>query len=504
MAIDEERNRKHALSRRDMLKAVGLSSAGLALAACGAGGTPAAQSGGTAGAATNATAGAVAGETASPEGGAGAGAGATADPNAKPTPTPEPTPTPVVLGTGSQKLTFWHGLGGADGATMVKMLQQYSAQRKDIALRAETYGWDTYYQKLPTATAAGTPPDMAIQHEWSMKQFANQGILQPADELFFQPGLVPKEDFNQSLVKTVTVDGKMMGVPFDNHGWVLYVNKKVIQDAGLNPDQLPKNGTDFIAWAQKVVVDDKGKHPNEQGFNPDRIKVYALHNSWQRFTMPSTIWQFKGAVLSDDAKKSMLASEQTIAAVQYWYDLMYKHHVVPPAIPGQQGAYDYFKGNSLALMWDGSWSLNFFKDNPDVEKLARADTLNSLSPDGTQAAKFGSHMMVVPMGVKDPGLSAAKDLIKWLSDNGETWATSGQVPARLSVQDKPSVQGIWSVKAAANEFKTVGKTEVPHASISEIITTYEAAFSAALANTTPVKQAMQDADKAVQAILDRG
>lgn len=92
----------------------------------------------------------------------------------------------------------------------------------------------------------------------------------------------------------------------------------------------------------------------------------------------------------------------------------------------------------------------------------------------------------------------------YLSNNGETWATSGQVPARLSVQQKPTVTGIQSVTVAANEFKTIGRPGQTHKAINEIVTLYETAFSAILANTTPAPQAMQDASKAVQAVLDRG
>lgn len=220
--------------------------------------------------------------------------------------------------------------------------------------------------------------------------------------------------------------------------------------------------------------------------------------------MPSTMWQFGGGIITDDGTKSLLDSEQTIAAIQYWYDLMYKHRVCPPAVPGTPSGGDLYKTNSLAFWWDGSWSLNFFKDNPDVEKVTKAGFLNSLAPDGKQVAKMASHLLVIPTGVKDDGIERAKDLIKWLSDNGKTWATSGQVPARLSVQQDPDVQSIWSVKAFAEEFTKIGRTDVPHKSITEIVTAWEAAVSGALANTTPVKESMSEGSKAIQAILARG
>jgi ABC-type glycerol-3-phosphate transport system substrate-binding protein len=503
MAIDPETSQRLPVGRRHALKAIAFGAAGVTLAACGgSAATPTAAPAAPAADAPTAAPAAPAAEapTAAP---AEAPAEATAAPAAG-EPTPEPTPAVADIGAGSKSVVFWHGLGGADGATMQEMLKSYASSKGDTTVRSETYDWGVFYQKLPTSVVAKSPPNMAIMHDWAIKQFAAQGILQPADDIFFSTGLVPKDDFNPGLIETITVDGKTMAVPFDNHGWGLYYNTKLIKDAGLDPENLPKNGDEFIQWALKLTVDESGKHPDESGFNPDKVKVWAIHNTWQKFTMPSTMWQYGGGIISDDGKKSMFDSEATIAAFQYWYDLMYKHFVCPPAVPGAIGGGDLMKTNSLAFWWDGSWSLNFFKDNPDVAAVTKATRLNSLAPDGKQVAKMASHMLVVPVGVEGDQLELAKDLIKWLSDNGKTWANSGQVPARLSVQKDPDVQNIWSVKAFAEEFTSIGKTDVAHQSATEIVTTWEAAASGVLAKVMPIKDGLAEASKAIQAILDRG
>lgn len=482
-----DKGRKRSFSRRQFLRMSAMFATGIAAAACAPGNS-------TQEAVEEQPGGAAPAETPVDAGDAGEGAA----------PVPEPTPTVEIgeYGEAATPTTLWHGLGGADGATLQLMLQDYAEKNTDYGIRAETYGWDTLYQKLPTAVAAGTPPDMTIFHETEIEQFTRQGLLMPLDNVMYT-GLVPPDDFKPEVLAAVTVDGKRMCVPFDNHGWLLYVNNQVIQDAGLDPENLPKNGTEFIDWAQKVTTDEAGKHPNEDGFDKDRVKVYALHFSWIRFTTPSTWRQYGQGIISDDRKQSLIGTEAGIAAVQYWYDLMYKYFVVPPAIPGQPSAYDMYATNSLALMWDGSWSLNFFKDNPDAEKVTTARGLNSLSPDGTEATKIGIHTMSIPEGVAEDGVNRASHLMKWLSDNGEFWATSGQVPARLSVQGSTTVQEIWSTKAAAESFSANGIPDVTHPAFTEIQQTWEAAVSAALANTQPVADAMTQGHQQVQAILDR-
>lgn len=146
-----------------------------------------------------------------------------------------PTPDVAQIGQGSKTTVFWHGLGGADGKTMQDMLTQYTAAKGDTGVRSETYDWNVFYQKLPTSVLAKTPPDLAIMHDWGIRQFATQGLIQPADDNFYKSGLVAKEDFNPNLINTITIDVKTMAVPFDNHGWGLYYNTKLEAHLGRRP-----------------------------------------------------------------------------------------------------------------------------------------------------------------------------------------------------------------------------------------------------------------------------
>ncbi len=490
------------VSRRKFLSATATAISGLTLAACGspAGPNAATTQGAAGGAAPEATIDEAI--TISPELGetatAGAAEGATAVP---PTPTPEPTPTPLEVGSTANRVIFWHGLGGGDGATLVRMLQDYAKQQENVGVRSEVYGWDVFYQKLPTSVLAGSPPDMAIMHEWAIKQFAAQQLLQPVGEIFFDDGTLPAPDFNKAFQQSISPEGQPLGVLFDNHGWGMFYNTKLIKDAGLNPDKLPANGDEFIQWCLKLTVDENGKHPDENGFDQNRVQVWATAVSWPRPTLLSTLWQFGGGVTDDEAKKAILDSENSIKALQYWHDLIYKHRVAP--VPAGSISFSDLFENSRGVFWfDGSWSLGYFNDRPELAKISRAAFLPSLS-DGKQAAWMSAHVMVIPQGVSEEGIARAKNLIAWLSNNGATWATSGQVPARLSVQASKTVQDIWSVKVFSEQFQKIGKTEPPHIAIREIQQVYEPAFDAILNNISPLKEVATQANADIQAILDR-
>jgi len=433
---------------------------------------------------------------------------AAAEPAAPPTvdpnlPTPEPTPVVNEFGQCADPMRLWHGLTGTDGAVFAEMLQQYAEANPDACFESQGIPWDLFFQKYPTAVAAGDPPDMVIFHAAEVQQMAAEGLMQPMDEWYTTSG-IGKDQFNDVLINQITVDGKTMAVPFDNHGWLMWVNEKVIEDAGLDPTAIPANGAEFIDWAQKITTDINGKHPNEEGFDPDNVAVYATYWTWPRFTVPTVLWQFGGAVVSDDLKTATLNSPESVAAVQYLHDLMYKYHVMNRYQPGTPYGGEPYENNGIALWWEGTWTGGYMRDRPDVAAVTRPDFVNSYAPDGKQAVKFDSHIFSIPTGVDEQGRTQAYAMAKYLIENGAYWATSGQVPALKSVQALPEVQNIPSVAKAAEQFNKIGRTDTAHKAFIEIQTAWETAIGNALATEdADIVKALTDGNTAIQAILDR-
>jgi len=416
----------------------------------------------------------------------------------------EPTPIVNAFGECDDPLVLWHGLTGTDGAVFAVMLQQFTEAHPEVCLHSEGIPWDTFFQKYPTAVAAGTPPDMVIFHAAEVNQMASEGLMMPMDELIFADGTLNRDDFNSVLMDSITYEGKTMAVPFDNHGWLLWYNFQLIDDAGLDSNNLPKNGTEFLDWAQKLTTDVNGLHPTDDGFDKDNVDVWAIDFTWPRYTVPTTLWQFGGDVHDEAGTQCLLDSPESIAAIQYWHDLMYKYYVTPPAIPGRLWAGDLYANNRLVFMWEGTWTGGFMADNPDAAAVTKTAFINSLAPDGHQAVKFDSHIMSVPTGVDEDGAQKAKLLMAYLANNGAFWATSGQVPAYASVQALPEVQAIESVKNAAMEFNEIGRTSLPHKAFIEIQTAYETAVGNALASAdADVATELQAGCDVIQAVLDR-
>ena len=167
-----------------------------------------------------------------------------------------------AFGECSDPLILWHGLTGTDGAVFAVLLEKFVADNPDVCLRSEGIPWDTFFQKYPTAVAAGSPPDMVIFHAAEVNQMASEGLMMPMDDVIFNDGTLNKADFNPSVIENITFDGQTMAVPFDNHGWLLWYNTEIDRKCRSRPgepaqerDRVPRMGAENHHRCQRQAPD---------------------------------------------------------------------------------------------------------------------------------------------------------------------------------------------------------------------------------------------------------
>lgn len=408
-----------------------------------------------------------------------------------------PTPTPIVseLGQGDNQLIFWHGLTGPDGVTMQAMVEQFVADNPDMSVRIEAMPWGIYYDKLLAAMVSGDPPDVFVIHEFNTAGYERQGVLRPSTDLYDDGGgELPVDDFKPELLERLEFEGTRYGVPLDNLGWGVWINRDLFEAAGLDPDTPPTNETELIEMAQALTLDANGNHPNDADFDPNNVAQWGITVSNPKNLYQSVLWQYGGDIFSGN--DALLDEEPAQKAAQFLYDLIYEYHVSPP--PAGFDVLQAFGAGQLAILPYGTWGLNFMKNsglNWDVWPMIQ------IGPE--KATRMSSHVLHMPEGLDPDRAEMAKRLITYLSNNGLAWASSGQVPARFSVQEQLDPEADRAVIVFANAFKEQGRLETPHPGKDEIAASWEPEIGGSWDNVSPVDQALQTANERVQDVLDR-
>ncbi|MCB0160142.1 MAG: extracellular solute-binding protein, partial [Caldilineaceae bacterium] len=216
-------------------------------------------------------------------------------------PAADATPTPIVseLGQGDVQLIFWHGLTGPDGVTLQAMVEQFVADNPDISVRIESMPWGIYYDKLLAAMVSGDPPDVFVIHEFNTAGYVRQGVLRPSTDLFEgDGGTLPVDDFKPELLERLEFDGVRYGVPLDNLGWGVWINRDLFTAAGLDPDVPPTNGQELIEMAQELTLDANGNHPYDPDFDASNVAQWGITVSNPKNLYQSVLWQYGGDIFS--------------------------------------------------------------------------------------------------------------------------------------------------------------------------------------------------------------
>jgi multiple sugar transport system substrate-binding protein len=158
--------------------------------------------------------------------------------------------------------------------------------------------------------------------------------------------------------------GKTFGTQSANEIMLLWYSKAAFADAGLQPPPAEAGKAwdwdTFVENAYKLTVDQNGKHPDENGFDPKQIRQFGASAA-----MGPTVWQpllmSRGVNFADDTgKKCLLDTPEAIGVFQDLTDLMYKHRVAPtPAQLGNNAPSTtvQLKTRRIAMVIDGQWTL---------------------------------------------------------------------------------------------------------------------------------------------------
>ncbi len=191
-------------------------------------------------------------------------------------------------------------------------------------------------QKLMTAIVGKAPPDVIYQDRFTVADWAARDTFMPLNSFLEadkgKPGAFDPKQFYKAAWDEVVYKGNVYGIPADIDTRPLFVNLRVLRQAGLGPDRIPKTWDDLVELNRLLTKRDKNNSLTQVGFIPN------FGNSW--FYLYS--WQMNGEFMSADGKTCTMNNPQSRKALQWLVDFYRDAGGVEELTAFQQG----FKGNS--------------------------------------------------------------------------------------------------------------------------------------------------------------
>lgn len=182
----------------------------------------------------------------------GCSAGTTAPDNTK-------TETSIVTEiTSPVEITFWHAMNGAQEAALQNLTQKFMEQNSNITVTLQNQSSYPDLQQKLTATSA-SPKDLPTMTQayadWMFVPIQDGLVLNLTDYINNETiGFDNFDDILPGLRDSVTVDGNVYGIPFNKSTEVIWYNKDLFNELGL---EAPKSYEELKAVSQKIY-EEKG------------------------------------------------------------------------------------------------------------------------------------------------------------------------------------------------------------------------------------------------------
>ena len=402
------------------------------------------------------------------------------------------------LGTGEIEINFWSGLGGPDGQSMTDLITRFAEENADVKINYQILGWGTFFDKLSAAIVAGSGgPDLMTLWHSVVPQYALTGHIMPVGEQMFNLGMLDRDDFSPALLDSVSFGGEVYPVPFDNYGSGLYVNTHLLERAGISFDDPPENGDEFIEYVRRLTWDENGNTPNDAGFDAENIAVWPLSIGWNRVTVTPGLYQWGTDVITAPPDVEVLIdSEAANAAIQYFHDLVFEHHV----LPGVNWNGELMLNDGLAMYLDGAWTYNFYNTNMEDGQIAFWP-YPRIGPERGSTIMW-AHTLAVASNTDPDTLEATMRLIQFLSDNSKEHSIKTGMPsARLSLRTEDLADQIWTFGTLTSQMAAEGIPEYQSERFTEVENIMAAAYSSIFTGQQSVEDGLNDAAQRIRRAL---
>ncbi len=330
---------------------------------------------------------------------------------------------PEAVEVDENKLVFWSLFSGGDGGFMDQIISEYNATGPAKEVQSIMLVWADYYTKLTTAVATGNGPDVGVSHASRLGMLINDGVIEPLNPYLDELGINLSDYFAQGSIDAVTVDGDIYAIPLDTHAEILYFNKDILEEAGveLNADGVIDINTpeDFTAVCDKIKA--------VMGEGESTIAITSKDDDPFRVWWATYIQMGGTPLMNEDQTDAGLDKEIAKAAAEFTKSLYDNGY----ALTGIEDHQKFFQAGTAGLLIGGTWAMGALEQTEGLNFGAMA--WPQMFGTGTFADQHTFVLPVNPDRTEEETLAAVQFMFSAPTEGGVIWANSGQVPAATAV-----------------------------------------------------------------------
>jgi len=141
-------------------------------------------------------------------------------------------------GSGDGTVTIRYSWWGAEerAKKINRTIALFEKKYPKIKVKTDFQTYQSFWEKFQTQAAGGNPPDVFQNAVTFLRKYDKRGILLDLKSQV-RAGNLSLDHFRAGVTKVGEVDGKQLGIPVGSNTMALVVDKKLFQQAGVEPEQ---------------------------------------------------------------------------------------------------------------------------------------------------------------------------------------------------------------------------------------------------------------------------
>jgi sn-glycerol 3-phosphate transport system substrate-binding protein len=380
-------------------------------------------------------------------------------------------------------------VGGPLTEVVDGMIGAFEAKHPDIKVKAVYAGnYDDTRVRALSAIKSGEPAQLSVLFSIDAYDLIEQDLIVPFDDVAqTAEEKAWLDSFYPALMANGQINGKTWGIPFQRSTIVMFYNKDMFREAGLNPDQPPKTWDEMVSAAKTLTKDGRwGLMVPSTGYPYWMFQCFAIQNGKE--------------LMNANGTETYFTDPAVIEGLEFWRSLATEHKVMPQGTTEWGTLRQAFVQGQTAMMWHTTGNLTA------VKKEAKFDFGVAMLPANKQpGSPTGGGNFYLFKGAKPEEQKAALTFIRWMTapERSAEWSI-----ATGYVGVSPAAYETEALQSYAKDFpQALVARDQLEVAIAEFSTYETARVREALSNAVQAaltgKQTPKEALSAAQATADR-
>lgn len=391
-----------------------------------------------------------------------------------------------MAGAAKTKISFWSNYSETENLVFEQqVVPLFENRNPDIDVEVVRLDYDALRDKIVTASAAGSGPDLArIDIIWTPGWGAT-GILEPLDRYPGFSGL--KQSLFPGPLSTNRLRGQHFGLPLDTNTQVYVYNASLFSEAGT---VAPRTFAEFYDVQRRLTAQQDGQTVRWG---------YDMGGPWNWHLLP-WIWNNGGSVTDEGitTANGYLNSAPTVGAldlIQQWS----VSGILAPNIAGSGfDGWGSFTSGKVAARQDGPWFAKWLEDNHQDLDVGYA--LMPAAPGVTPSSVVGGENIVLLSTSKAKNEAWRFTQFILTEEAQAIMARAGQMPVVRSAIRIPEYQRSLYYGVYLEQLLTA-QARTPHPKYSDIEAAMQEAFGLILTGGSSARTALEEATRRVDELL---